>query len=134
MTLIPFMFHAEFQIRSIVGDQMVGYGRDFGTTTEGRRNHIDEYRYTGDDGSARIRVRFNIKGKKGRVMVWAEVSDMIPDNEYVYLICQDMRTGRVITIQDNRERLDADYQLNPNKGSKKGYFSWATDLFGKQAN
>lgn len=27
------------------------------------------------------------------------------DNEYVYLICQDRRTGRVITIEDNRDRL-----------------------------
>jgi hypothetical protein len=29
----------------------------------------------------------------------------MPDNEYVYLICQDKRTGRVVTIEDNRDRL-----------------------------
>ena len=32
--------------------------------------------------------------------------------EYVYLICQDKRTGRVITIHDNRARLEAEITAN----------------------
>ncbi len=29
-------------------------------------------------------------------------------NEYVFLICQDRRTKRVITIEDNRDRLEVE--------------------------
>lgn len=58
----------------MAGDSMKAFGRDVGRTTEGRRNHIDSYTYKADDGSSRTRVRFNIKGDKGKVVVWAEVS------------------------------------------------------------
>lgn len=64
------------------------------------------------DGSTRTRVRFNIKGSKGRVLVWAEVSDKMPSNEYVYLIAQDMRNGKVVTIEDNRDRLETQMNMN----------------------
>lgn len=52
---------------------MKAFGRDTGRNTEGRRNHIDSYKYVADDGSKRTRVRFNIKGNKGQVHVWVEV-------------------------------------------------------------
>lgn len=29
------------------------------------------------------------------------------DNQYVYLICQDARTGHVVTIEDNRSMLES---------------------------
>lgn len=29
-------------------------------------------------------------------------------NEYVFLICQDKRTRKVITIEDHRDRLEAE--------------------------
>jgi hypothetical protein len=29
------------------------------------------------------------------------------DNQYVYIICQSMRTGRVYTVVDNRDQIDA---------------------------
>ena len=65
-----------------------------------------------EDGSNRTRIRFNIQGKKGRVMVWAEMSDRMGDvDEFAYLIAQCQRTGKVITIHDNRNQLD---QLPPN--------------------
>ena len=48
-----------------------------------------------------------MKGPKGQALVWAEVSDKLPDNQYVYLICQDKRTGRVVTVEDNRDRMDS---------------------------
>ena len=38
------------------------------------------------------------------------------DNEYVYLICQDMRTGRVVTIEDNRDRLELEAQQSTEAG------------------
>ena len=33
------------------------------------------------------------------------------ENEYVYIICKDTHTGRVVTIVDNRDRLDAEMDL-----------------------
>ncbi len=59
---------------NICGEDMKAFGRDSGRNTEGRRNHIDSYKYKAEDGSNRTRVRFNIKGAKGQVHVWAEVS------------------------------------------------------------
>ena len=64
--------------------------------------------------------------------VWAEVSDKMADNEFVYVICQCMQvcfdfwgsgifsyltlsmciyidqTGRVMTVVDNRDRLEVE--------------------------
>lgn len=33
-------------------------------------------------------------------------------NEYVYIICQNARTGRVVTVEDNRDRLDMELHNN----------------------
>ncbi len=57
------------------------------------------------DGDKRLRIRFHVEGNRTKLRVWAEVSDRLTDGEYSYLICQDLKTGRVITIQDNRQRL-----------------------------
>jgi hypothetical protein len=92
----------------ICGSDMKAFGRDVGRNTEGRRNHVDSRKYKEADGSNRTRIRFNVKGSKGQAQVWAEVSDKMASNEFVYVICQDMRTGRVVTIQDNRARLEAE--------------------------
>lgn len=56
-----------------VGENMKAYGRDSGGN-EGRRNHIDSYTYKESDGSNRNRVRFNIEGSRGQMLVYAEVS------------------------------------------------------------
>ena len=34
----------------------------------------------------------------------------MPSDEYVYIIAKDMKTGRVITLQDNRDRLDIEME------------------------
>ena len=99
------------QIMAMVGENIKGFGRDTGRNTEGRRNHIDSYKFQGEDGSTRIRIRFNIKGKKGQVLVWAEVSDAMPSNEYVYIIVQNLRSGRVLTLEDNRDRLQEEHEV-----------------------
>jgi len=90
-------------IREITGAPMKAYGRDVGRN-EGRRNHVDSHLYD-VDGGKRMRVRFMVEGPRGKVKVWAEVSDKMLLNEFVYIICQDMQTGRVITIVDDREKL-----------------------------
>jgi hypothetical protein len=51
------------EVLKITGENMRGYGKDFGSKTEGRRNHVDEYKYTDEDNIERLRVRFNAKGK-----------------------------------------------------------------------
>ena len=98
------------EVRGTTGEPMTAFGRDFGRNTEGRRNHVDSRKYKADDGSNRTRVRFNVKGPRGQFQVWAEVSDKMTNTEFVYLIVQDVRTGRVITIHDNRARLEAQYE------------------------
>src|SRR3546814_9886631 len=45
---------------------------------------------------------FNWQGTHGKAVVWAEVSDKFGADQFVYLVAQDMRTGRVFTIEDNR--------------------------------
>lgn len=87
---------------------MKAFGRDVGRSTEGRRNHVDSYNYYEEqDKSNRMRIRFNIKGDKGQVLVFVEVSDKMKHDEYVYIICQNVRTGRVLTVVDNRDQLQA---------------------------
>jgi hypothetical protein len=92
---------------NMLGSNLKAFGRDSGRNTEGRRNHVDSYKYIAEDGSNRLRVRFNIKGDKGQVLVWAEVSDRMKSDEYVYIILQNLQTGRVLTVQDHRDELDA---------------------------
>lgn len=58
----------------LLGEDIYGYGRESGRNTEGRRNHVDSYKYVAEDGSNRLRVRFNMKGSKTGVLVYAEVS------------------------------------------------------------
>lgn len=37
-------------------------------------------------------------------------------NEYVYIIAKDAKTGRVVTIQDNRDRLLAEMSMPTQEG------------------
>ena len=39
-----------------------------------------------------------------------QVSNKMQPDEYVYIIARDMKTGRVITLQDNRDRLDIEME------------------------
>lgn len=92
------------EVTTIVGSNSRAFGRD--TNNEGRRRTIDSRQYKGVDGSNRSRIRFTIQGSKGKLYVWCEVSDKMNSNEYVYIVCQDPRTARVVTIVDNRDRVD----------------------------
>lgn len=101
---------------------MKAFGRDSGRNTEGRRNHVDSFKYQAEDGSNRTRVRFNIKGSKGQVHVWAEVSDRMKSDEYVYVIAQNARSGRVITFSDNRDQLEANMLTSGDDNSIASFF------------
>jgi hypothetical protein len=116
------------EVLEMTGPGPRAYGRDHGSQAEGRRNIVDSRVYKERDGSQRTRVRFNLKGPKGRVMVWAEVSDKMPHNEYVYLICQDMRTRRVLTVEDNRARLETEMEVaSIGSGGSGGAMAGAED-------
>jgi hypothetical protein len=112
------------EVQRMTGEGMSAYGRVVG------RRHIDSHKYEHEDGSSRTRIRFNVMGPKGRAMVWAEMSDRMGEDlngEFAYLIVQDQRTGRVLTVQDNRSRLDA---LPPvqSEGLKKMYDQLVTKI------
>jgi len=94
------------EVQKITGDDMSAYGRRVGS------RQIDSHKYTHEDGTTRTRIRFNVMGKRGRAMVWAEMSSRMGEltEEFAYLVVQDRRTGKVITVHDNRTVLD---QLPP---------------------
>jgi len=105
--------HDETVKSQITGEDMRCYGRG---GSESRRNQVDSFTYTEENDrpvSKRTRIRFNIEGKKGKALVYAEVSDNLPEGEkFVYLIVQDKRNGRVITLVDNRDRIAEESRLN----------------------
>jgi len=96
-------------MKRIYGDSLKFYGRDHGGHREGRRNFIEHTEYKdNDDGSNRIRVRFNLEGAgNSNAFVFAEVSSDMPSGEFVYLMVQNKAGGRVHTIIDNRTALKA---------------------------
>eukprot|EP00560_Eucampia_antarctica_P000365 CAMPEP_0197842506 /NCGR_PEP_ID=MMETSP1437-20131217/46777_1 /TAXON_ID=49252 ORGANISM="Eucampia antarctica, Strain CCMP1452" /NCGR_SAMPLE_ID=MMETSP1437 /ASSEMBLY_ACC=CAM_ASM_001096 /LENGTH=137 /DNA_ID=CAMNT_0043452389 /DNA_START=564 /DNA_END=977 /DNA_ORIENTATION=+ len=90
------------------GTPLKVYGRDHGGHREGRRNFVEHTQYTcPEDGSDRVRVRFNVEGPHGNAFVFAEVSSSMSSGEFVYVLVQDKRNGRVMTVVDNRSALMA---------------------------
>ncbi len=89
------------ELQKMIGEDMKAYGRVGGSKA------LDSLSYTHTDGSERTRIRYTVEGRRGKAMVWCEMSDNLEDTEeYVYLICQHLQTGRVLTLHDNRSRLD----------------------------
>lgn len=110
-------------VREVTGLPMKAYGRDVGRN-EGRRNHVDSRQYDEPmDGSKRTRIRFMVEGPRGKVRVWTEISNKMNSGEYVYLICKDMQNGRIITIIDNRDRLETEAASGGNADSKNAIFA-----------
>ena len=89
------------ELQRWIGEEMSAFGRSAG------RRHFDSRTYIDDYGGNRCRIRFNVRGSRGQVMVWAEMADTLTDGEdFAYLIVQDRRTGQVLTVQDNRGKID----------------------------
>ncbi|CAM9537698.1 unnamed protein product, partial [Phaeothamnion confervicola] len=91
------------------GTPLTAYGRDSGGgSREGRRNFVEHEEYVApDDVSNRCRVRFNLKGPHGHAHVFAEVSSKMGKDEWVYLMVQDLASGHVINLHDNRAAIAA---------------------------
>lgn len=107
----------------MIGEEAIAFGRDVGRNTEGRRNHVDSYKYKADDGTERMRIRMHLKGTKGKIRVWAEVMQGSKDDEFVYLIVQHMGNGRVMTITDRRDELEANIGTNSGDDSIARFFN-----------
>ena len=97
------------EVLAMFGDPLKAYGIDHGGNREGRRNFIQSRESVGEDGSKRVKVRFNLQGPFGGGIVFAEVSDQLDpkSGEWVYLIVQSKRTGQAITLCDNRQAIAA---------------------------
>mmetsp|Transcript_25528 Transcript_25528/g.31442 ORF Transcript_25528/g.31442 Transcript_25528/m.31442 type:complete len:179 (-) Transcript_25528:264-800(-) len=118
--------NSELQTR--FGSPIKTYGRDHGGHREGRRNFIEHSEYKNEeDGSNRTRVRFNLEGSRGNAFVFAEVSSDMPSGEFVYLLVQDKKNGRVFNVIDNRSMLMAKKMAS---GSKEGEEAFANLLGG----
>ena len=96
------------QVTLKYGTKLKFYGKDHGGHREGRRNFIEHTQYTDpEDSSNRTRVRFNLEGQFDSAICFAEVSSEMASGEFVYVLVQDKRSGRVITVIDNRAALTA---------------------------
>jgi len=97
------------EVVAAFGEPMKAYGIDHGGNREGRRNFIMSRETEGEDGSKRLKVRFNLEGKYAGGVVFAEVSDKlnVDNGEWVYLIVQSKKTGATYTICDNRSVIGA---------------------------
>lgn len=121
-----------YDVKYKYGTPIKTYGRDHGGKREGRRNFIEHSEYDDpEDGSKRVRVRFNLEGPNGTAFVFAEVSKDMPSGEFVYLLVQDKRSGRVITVIDNRSMIAAKRMAG---GSKEGADAFANLLGGGRSN
>jgi len=99
---------ASSQVTMKYGDTLKFYGKDHGGHREGRRNFIEHTEYNDqEDGSKRTRVRFNMEGQFDNAICFAEVSSEMASGEFVYVLVQDKRSGRIITVVDNRASLTA---------------------------
>lgn len=98
---------ANHEVLNRYGEPLKGYGRDGGGRREGRRNFVEHKNYVAEDGTKRLRIRFNIEGPFGHAFVFAEVTSDMPKGQWMYLLVQDLQTGRVLTVEDNRAMHDA---------------------------
>lgn len=114
-------------MRRRFGETLKAYGRDHNGKREGRRNFIENSEYTDkDDGSKRVRVRFNLEGDHGKAFVFAEVSNAMSSGEFVYLMVQDRRNGQVVNLIDNRSALMAKRMAGDSAEGKNAF----ADLLG----
>ena len=97
-------------VKRCLGPNIKGYGRDYQGQYEGRRNQIDSCIYEDEDGMKHCRIKFNVQGKWGKGVVYAEKSKEMGTGEFLYLVFQDGRTGVVIGIIDNRVYLPLEKQ------------------------
>ncbi|CAM9710075.1 unnamed protein product [Hapterophycus canaliculatus] len=107
------VFQADPDTANHFGTPLKVYGRDNNRHREGRRNFVEHVDHEDPiDKSKRTRVRFNVEGPHGHGMAYAEASGRgkMASGEWVYLCVQDLQTGHVITLHDNRALLMAQAQ------------------------
>ena len=112
------------ELQKMIGEDMRAYGR------VGGGKSVESRTYTHSDGSERTRIRYTIEGRRGKCTIWCEMSDNLEDTEeFVYLICKVEKTGRVLTIHDNRSKLDELAAKGAGNAKQKGLISEFSNLF-----
>lgn len=97
-------------VQRCLGPNIKGYGQEYSGTREGRRNQIEHFIFEDEDGMKHCRIKFNVQGKRGKGVVYAEKSKEMGTGEFYYLVFKDDRTGLVIGIIDNRVYLPLEKQ------------------------
>ena len=90
-----------------IGTGIVGYGTDYNSRAEGRRNFVASDDFTDDFGNRVVRIKFNVKGERGKGTVYAAVSSAV-QSDLLYLIFEHGRPGKgsvAIPLVDNRRQL-----------------------------
>jgi import inner membrane translocase subunit TIM21 len=91
------------EVVAALGEPLKAYGIDHGGNREGRRNFIMSREVEGEDGSKRLKIRFNLEGKFAGGVAFAEVSNDLNmgNGEWVYLIVQVFLGGEVMKTECN---------------------------------
>lgn len=92
------------EITARLGTPVKAYGRDFGSSREGRRNFVDHDEYTDIFGVKRMRIKFNLEGPNGKAKVYSEIRQDALPSEFEYIIFERVLRGRreAIALEDNR--------------------------------
>jgi hypothetical protein len=94
---------------NMLGSPMKGYGKDHGGRRAGRRNHISSQQWKDDGGIDHTRILYTAEGPSGGLAsVFVEKTSAQGDGDFVYIVVQDQRTGKVIPVIDNRETIPID--------------------------
>ena len=92
-----------------IGTGIVGYGTDYNSRSEGRRNFVASDDLTDEDGNRIVRIKFNVKGQRGKGTVYAAVSSAVGNGDLLYLIFEHAGRGGkgaiAIPLVDNRRQL-----------------------------
>ncbi|KAK8805348.1 hypothetical protein WA158_002004 [Blastocystis sp. Blastoise] len=94
------------KINQMLGGNLKAYGIEMDSKVEGRRNMIDSISFVGDDGVPRCRIVFNVEGRNGKGIVYAEKSKEMAKGQFYYLVFVQPTTNRVLGIVDNREYIE----------------------------
>lgn len=92
------------EVVSRLGDKIKGYGGDYSSKKEGRRNFVSHDTYKDIDGVKRTRVKFNMEGTRGKAVIYTEVAENMPKGEFAYIIIEQDHRGQreAVALIDNR--------------------------------
>jgi hypothetical protein len=94
------------EVADRLGTPIKAFGADFGGG-EGRRNFVQSWEVSGDDGSAAVQVKFNVQGPQGRGIVHAQAAANRKRGDFNFIVFEDKRRRQLVYVLDNRAALKA---------------------------